>query len=404
MFLRITHKRFDQLMMFLIMILPCFALIPALVFYRQSQGLQAKAQVLENVRHQLQSDIDRYSSQLSSVSGQFSEFKSVDYVTQNQTLKKQYTETATVSVQIGSAYENLVKLRELTNQTAKYDAQYAKILKQFTDQNLSSISAQLKTLNDDINTQKTKLAAAVNIPANVPSNNSSPDSGYRRQKVSLNGKDYLVDIVAGNLGSTKVIVDTASESTCTNNCPVLPLSDYVARNAAYAGVNGGYFCPDTYPSCAGKTNSFDTLLMNKNKTYFNSDNNVYSVVPAVVFGGSWVRFVEKSLEWGRDTGIDSLIANPPLLVSGGQIKFSGDGDPKKENLSNRGFVSNKGNTVYIGVVHTVTAAQSAQVLQFLGMENALNLDSGGSTAFWVNGGYKVGPGRNLPNVILFLRK
>jgi len=57
-----------------------------------------------------------------------------------------------------------------------------------------------------------------------------------------------------------------------------------SKKYAYAGVNGGYFCPPEYPSCAGKTNSFDTLLMNKNKVYFNSDNNKFSVVPAVVFG------------------------------------------------------------------------------------------------------------------------
>lgn len=31
------------------------------------------------------------------------------------------------------------------------------------------------------------------------------------------------------------------------------------------------------------------------------------------------------------------------------------------------------------------------------------LDNGGSTALW-SGGYKVGPGRNLPNVILFVSK
>jgi len=42
-------------------------------------------------------------------------------------------------------------------------------------------------------------------------------------------------------------------------------------------------------------------------------------------------------------------------------------------------------------------------LQKMGIQNALNLDSGGSTALW-SGGYKVGPGRNLPNVLLFVRK
>ena len=37
------------------------------------------------------------------------------------------------------------------------------------------------------------------------------------------------------------------------------------------------------------------------------------------------------------------------------------------------------------------------------MSEALNLDQGGSTALW-SGGYRVGPGRNIPNAILFVRQ
>ncbi len=75
----------------------------------------------------------------------------------------------------------------------------------------------------------------------------------------------------------------------------------------------------------------------------------------------------------------------------------------------RSFVANRGSIVYIGVVHSATVAEAAHVLAAMGMENALNLDNGGSTALWSGlpaqaGGYKVGPGRNLPNAILFVSK
>jgi hypothetical protein len=143
--------------------------------------------------------------------------------------------------------------------------------------------------------------------------------------------------------------------------------------------------------------------MNKDKTYINSANNVYSTNPAVIFGGGYIRFVGQALEWGRDTGIDSMLSNYPMLVSGGNIAFGGDDDPKKGSRGSRSFVANKGNTVFIGVVHGATVAESARVMKALGMENALNLDDGGSTALW-HGGYKVGPGRALPNVILFVRR
>ena len=66
-------------------------------------------------------------------------------------------------------------------------------------------------------------------------------------------------------------------------------------------------------------------------------------------------------------------------------------------------MGNKGSTVYIGVIYNVTVAEMPYVLKALGMENALNLDSGGSTALW-SGGYKAGPGRNIPNAVLFVRR
>ncbi len=239
--------------------------------------------------------------------------------------------------------------------------------------------------------------------SNVSVNNTPPGSGYSRQKVKTDFGEFIVDIVAADLNSARVIVDTAADSDCADNCPVLPLSDYVARNGAFAGVNGSYFCPASYPTCAGKTNSFDTLLMNKNKTYFNSDNNVYSNVPAVIFSGTSARFVGRSLEWGRDTGVDAVLANQPLLVSGGNVVFGGDDEVKRSGAGSRSFVGSSGSTVYIGVVHGVNAAQMARVLHAMGIKNALNLDSGGSTALW-SGGYRVGPGRNIPNALLFVGK
>ena len=85
------------------------------------------------------------------------------------------------------------------------------------------------------------------------------------------------------------------------------------------------------------------------------------------------------------------------------MSFGGDGDPKKGSKSGRGFVGAKGSTVYIGVVHSATVAEMGHVLKALGMDNAINLDGGGSTALW-SGGYKVGPGRNLPNAVVLKKR
>ncbi len=241
-------------------------------------------------------------------------------------------------------------------------------------------------------------------PPLQPVSNEPPGSGYLRQVVNTEGQTFTVDIIAADLNSTKVIVDTASESDCANNCPALPLTDYVSRNGAFAGINGSFFCPPEYPSCAGKTNSFDTLLMNKNKHYFNSDNNVYSTIPAAIFSAGSARFVSRSLEWGRDSGVDAVIANYPLLVAGSNVVYSENpNEPKFGAKGPRTFIAAKGNTVYIGVVRNATMGDSAKVMKALGMGEALNLDEGGSTALWY-GGYIAGPGRNIPNAVLFVRR
>ncbi|MCL5784221.1 MAG: phosphodiester glycosidase family protein [Patescibacteria group bacterium] len=255
-----------------------------------------------------------------------------------------------------------------------------------------------------IPTPKSTATPTPSVAPQPVSNNNPPGSGYSYQNVSADGQTFPVSIIAADMNSTKVIVDTASDSDCANNCPILPLADYVSRNGAWAGINGSFFCPAEYPSCAGKTNSFDTLLMNKNKHYFNSDNNVYSTIPAAIFSPGSARFVSRSLEWGRDTGIDSVIANYPLLVAGGNIAYSeAPNEPKFGQKGPRGFIAAKGNMVYIGFVHNATMGESAQVMKALNMDSALNLDEGGSTALWY-GGYKLGPGRGLPMAVLFVQR
>jgi len=343
------------------------------------------------------------SAQLASISAQLLYLQNQDQKLRNDKLQQEIVEIEKTYNQAVTVYEKLVKLRELTTKTADYDSAFTKALTLLAIRNYASASAQLAELDTKIKKEQANISSTFTIPPNINSSNNPPGSGFSSQKVTTDIGEYLVSMVAGDLASTKVVVDTASDGDCRDNCSVLALSDYVSRNGAFAGINGSYFCPASYPSCVGKTNSFDTLLMNKNKVYFNSDNNIYSVVPAVIFGGSWVRFVGKSQEWGRDTGIDSMIANQPMTVAGSNVVFGGDGDPKKGSKGTRSFVAHRGNTVYIGVVYNVTVAEAAYVHKALGFEDALNLDSGGSTALWF-GGYKVGPGRAIPNAILFVRR
>lgn len=341
--------------------------------------------------------------QLSETNNELEALKNEDQVLLNKNLQKEIKNIHDTYLLEVKVYEDLLDLKTKISKTQRFDELLATAIKFLTERNYASATAALNQLKKQIDDETQKLAAAFTVPANVPQSNTPPAAGYSRQKVKIEGGEFLVDIISADLSTTKVIVDTASESDCADNCPVLSLSDYVSRNGAYAGVNGSYFCPSTYPDCVNKKNSFDTLLMNKNKKYFNSDNNVYSTVPAVIFQGSSIRFVAQSLEWGRDTGVDGVIANHPLLVFNNAVVFSGDSVAKHNNKGGRSFVGAAGSNIYIGVVRSATVLESAKVLHALGIHNALNLDDGGSTALWYSG-YKVGPGRNIPNAVLFVKR
>lgn len=321
----------------------------------------------------------------------------------NQDLEKTITAIESSYKKSVAVYESLIKLKESVAKTAKLDETYVTALNHLVKREYASAEATLAKLQKDIASQQASIASSFSIPANVVANNAPPGAGYRRQKVSADIGEYLVDIISADLNSTRVIVDTASDGDCKDNCPVLSLAEYAARSGGFAAINGPYFCPASYPGCAGKTNSFDTLIMNKAKHYFNSDNNVYSNVPAVIFSGGSARFVGQSSQWGRDTGVDAVIASQPMLLSGGNIVFGGDGEPKRGSKGPRSFIGASGSIVYIGVVHNATVAEVAHVLKALGLQNALNLDSGASTGLW-NGGYVIPQGRTTPFGIILQRK
>lgn len=362
---------------------------------------------LQAIKHQQQQNRS-LTQQFQKVKKQFTALKTVDQYKRNEELQATMSAMQKTFSQTVDEYQQLEDLKQSLKDVSSYDTIFAEILKYLSDKNYASAASDLTTLSQDITSEQQKLAAAA-VPAtsagiNVASSNNPPGSGYQRQSVTADTGTFTLDIIAADLNSTRVIVDTASDGDCSNNCPAFPLAEYANRSGAYAAINGTFFCPPEYPQCAGKTNSFDTLLMNKNKVYFNSANNVYSSVPLVYFSGNQMGVRGASSDWGRTTDVDSVIAMQPLLVSGSNIVYGSSSDSKFTNKGTRDFIANRGNTVYIGVIYNANMTDSAHVLKALGMETALNLDEGGSTALWMNGSYIAGPGRNIPNAVLFVHK
>ncbi len=392
----------------LVILCAIFISLSGYVFYTgktQTAKLTAENVVLSSAKDDLVLQLSSISAQLQTAQQEVDQLKAVDEHKKNQELTALIKNIQTTFQSTSTSYEKLTELHAIGGKTQPLDAQFALVLSQLGKQNYASASATLASLNQKIDAMTAQLSVPAALStANVPASNTPPDSGYSRQTVNSDAGAFVVDVLTADLNSTRVQVETASSGDCHDGCPVDSLASFIAKSGGYAGINGPYFCPVEYPSCAGKTGSFDTLLMNKNKVYFNSDNNVYSTVPAMIFNGSGVRLVGQSLEWGRDTGVDAVIAAQPLLVSGGNVAFGGNSDPKEGSKGSRSFIANKDNKVYIGVVHGATVAEVARVLKTMGVQSALNLDSGGSVAFAVNGKYVDGPGRNTPFGIVLVRK
>lgn len=350
-------------------------------------------QIFQSRASELAGQIENLTGQLRTKDRELRDLQNIDQAVVNRQLGDELKALKSTLKLTIAEYDELINLRGDKKQFAILDKIFALTLDQLRQENYASASATLEVLKTEIKKEADKRAVA-----GVPAAGSSGT-----EVVQTDNGNFTVRVISADLSSTKVIVETASESDCRDNCPVLPLAELAKRAGAFAAINGPYFCPASYPSCAGKTNSFDTLMMNKNKHYFNSDNNVYSSVPAAIFSTT-SRFVTQSSQWGRDTGVDSVIAGQPLLVFNGQSQFGGDGDPKKTGKGTRAFIGATDNKVYIGLVYNASVAEMANVVAKMGIKNAINLDSGGSIAMMQNGRYLAGPGRDLPFGIMLVRR
>lgn len=113
----------------------------------------------------------------------------------------------------------------------------------------------------------------------------------------------------------------------------------------------------------------------------------------MVFRSGSAQFFSCAACVGAPSDITGGIVNYPSLLSGGNVLV---GDGAKGTRSGIGYGGGK---LFLVVASNVSYLDLANIFKSLGATEALNLDGGGSVALW-DGGYKVGPGRNLPNAVI----
>ncbi len=235
-----------------------------------------------------------------------------------------------------------------------------------------------------------------------------PSSKYTRTTVKTSRGDFIADVMTFNLNDVKVVTDTANLSDCITNCPTKSLMSYVTDNGGFAGINGTYFCPTDYPDCASKTNSFYWKVYNSRLgVMINASNGIKEDVPFIGFNGFNATYYSTYKNFKDSNAmITAGINHEPALVSGGQVVLNENLIDNKEKTakSNRGSLGLKGQTVYAVIAKSATVPDLAAIMQTLGVDSAINLDGGGSSSMIFDNAYKVGPGRNLPNAIVFVKR
>lgn len=257
------------------------------------------------------------------------------------------------------------------------------------------------TLSPTIAPTKSPTPKPTAVPVSGP-----PGAGYSSITVRTEKGDFAARVLSIDLNSARVITDTGNDNDCADNCTVLPLADYVNRNGGFAGVNGTYFCPDTYPDCAGKKNSYDFPVYNTRLgKWINGGNLFWNSRAMIYFDGGGGHYLQNANSFGG--GLTAGLVNYPGLLNGGQVQIddnhSGLAANQKAKGTKVGIGLRGSKNVMVVIASNVTAQEFAYVFKALGADGALNLDTGGSTALYYNGRYMAGPGRNLPNAIIFAR-
>ncbi|MEI8361189.1 MAG: phosphodiester glycosidase family protein [bacterium] len=260
----------------------------------------------------------------------------------------------------------------------------------------------------------TSAAVVDSIPRARSSRVTDTYSSYERKTVKTSLGDFVTDIVMIDLANPnlKIITETADNGNCKVNCKAKQISSFIEQHNAFAAINGTYF--DTSRS---KLNYYFFPVYNSRlKKFINEDQlKWWTTGPIMVFdmNNKFYYFKDsrdfksvKEFEIKNGVKIQAAIGNKPRLVEEGMnYLIDWEVDQKQREVKTlRNAIAYKQGKLYLVVTQKSRIQDLAEVLTTLGMEYGLNLDGGYSTALFYDDKIKLGPGRDIPNAILFSYK
>jgi exopolysaccharide biosynthesis protein len=249
-----------------------------------------------------------------------------------------------------------------------------------------------------------------------PSYNESIDQyssyEYKKNIITPSGS-FAVDVVEIDLSDPdlKIITDTADSEDCESNCQAKPLIKYIVENNGFAGINATYFCSGN--GCGAANYYFFPVYNSRLGKLINEDQLKYwTTGPIMAFdeNNKFYYFKDsrefvgvENFEEKYGVKLRAALGNKPRLIETGQNLLI-DWEVDKSQLETkalRNAIAYKDGKIYLVVARSATVPDLAIIMQTMDMEYALNLDGGSSSALFYNDEYMIGPGRNIPNAIIF---
>jgi hypothetical protein len=249
----------------------------------------------------------------------------------------------------------------------------------------------------------------------ISSNSPEPPftESYTAQYLETAEGTFYVRMIRLHRDIYEMVTDTADSEDCEGGCSALPLSSYIEEHGAVAGIHGTYFCPPDYADCASVINSYYPPVYNTGlDKMINDDSIIYHNRPMIVettsgqlelfyrpddFGDTLADF-----ESSRGLTVSAAIGNWPSLIEFDlNIVADEPMEPAFSVLGTRGGIGWDDQYYYLVIASSATVQNLAAIFETLEVHEAMNLDGGGTAALYYEGAYKVGPGRELPNAIVF---
>ncbi len=249
-------------------------------------------------------------------------------------------------------------------------------------------------------------------------------SQYQHKTITTASGNFAVDIVEINLANPnlKIITDTIKpwpdKASSLGAFGAQSLGKFVLENNGLAGINGTYFCssagcgPANYYFYPVYDTSEEVLVNESELKYWTTgpimawdeNNKFYYFKDSREFVGV------ENFENTYGLKLQAAIGNKPRLIEKRMnLLIEWDIDEKQKNAKAwRNAIAYKDSplknglgTIYLVVAQNATVPDLADIMKVMEVDYALNLDGGLSSALFYNDEYMLGPGRNVPNAIVF---